>query len=294
MENGRFGPIETNDKPKKTYRVDYNRLITFAMILVIVVLGVFIWMDAKKEPKESANFPLDNTLSSGSPNTNIGNNPDPVLSPEELRPLPEEEGMLPIFRIANTNEKKVAIVVDSFEKTEYLETLIGLCGTFSAKVTLFPTGNELLMDPSVWATAAFAGHEIENHTMDNTRMSTLMDEDKVKLIDDQTAVVRMVIGEGYTPHFLTTSNLEDDDDLFLHSWLAGSNYMGIVRWDENMPKSFDLVRPGAILRYPLTEAGLKSLSQAIPVLAENGYQMVTVNELFAYPDNFGDTADTAG
>lgn len=292
MENGRFGPIETNNKPKKTYRVDYNRLITFAMIVVIVILGAVIFIDAKKEPEQPNSYQM--TIPDNTDLLSIIGSEIAQISPEELRPLPEAEGMLPIFRIANTNEKKVAIVVDDFESADNLETLIGLCGTFCARLTLFPTGAEVVKMPDLWINATFAGHEIENHTMDDTRLSTLADEDKAKSIEDQTKVVRSVIGEGYTPHFLTTGDLEDDTDAFLHSWLAGNGYYGIVRWDEYMPKTFDLVKPGAILSYPLTDAGLKALSQAIPVLKENGYEMVTLNELFMYPGSFGDTSQTAG
>ena len=130
--------------------------------------------------------------------------------------------------------------------------------------------------------------------MDNTRLSTLMDEDKAENLLQQTEILRTYIGEDYMPHFLTTNDLEDDADPFLHSWLAGNGYYGIVRWDERMPSSFDQVNPGAILSYPMTDAGLKALSNAIPVLSENGYQLVTLNELFLYPDNLIESAENAG
>ena len=291
MQNGRFGPIETNDKPKKTYRVDYNRLITVVMIAVIIVLGVVIWVDAKKEPAEKPYFPVAVTESTSSSVTETNVN---AFSPEELRPLPEEEGLLPVFRRANTNEKKVAIVVDTFESADNIETVLGLAGTFGAKITFVPTGVELRLYPNSWINVAFAGHEIENHTFDNTRLSTLADEDKAKNILEQTEILKSYIGEHYVPHFLSTNDLEDDADAFLNSWLQGSGYLGILRWDERMPASFDKVVPGAILSYPLTDAGMKALSNAIPVLAENGYEMVTVNELFMYPDNMAASPETAG
>lgn len=291
MQNGRFGPIETNDKPKKTYRVDYNRLITVVMIAVIIVLGVVIWVDAKKEPEENPYLPVAVTDPTSDPVTENDAN---AFSPEELRPVPEEEGLLPVFRRANTNEKKVAIVVDTFESADNIETVIGLAGTFGAKITFVPTGVELRLYPNSWINVAFAGHEIENHTFDNTRMSTLADEDKAKNILEQTEILKSYIGEHYVPHFLSTNDLEDDADAFLNSWLQGSGYLGILRWDERMPASFDKVMPGAILNYPLTDAGMKALSNAIPVLAENGYEMVTVNELFMYPDNMAAPPETAG
>ena len=291
MQNGRFGPIETNDKPKKTYHVDYNRLITVAMILVIIILGIAIWADAKKKPEEKPYFPMTVTEPTMIPELPTNAN---AFSPEELRPLPEEEGLLPVFRRANTNEKKVAIVVDTFESAQHIETLLGLAGTFGAKITFVPTGTELRQYPNSWVNVAFAGHEIENHTLDNTRLSTLADEDKAENLQEQTEILRSYIGQHYAPHFLSTNDLEDDADAFLHSWLQGSGYFGIIRWDERMPASFDKVVPGAVLNYPLTDAGMKALSNAIPILAENGYQMVTMNELFMYPDNMAASPESAG
>ena len=97
MNNGRFGPIESDQKPKKTYRVDYNRLVTVLMIAVIIVLGIVIYMDAKKEPEEIYTFPMNvNADQSYVPQTEPTVRP---FSPEEIRPLPEEEGFLPVFRI---------------------------------------------------------------------------------------------------------------------------------------------------------------------------------------------------
>lgn len=291
MKNGRFGPIESDQKPKKTYHVDYNRLITVLMVVAILVLAAVILKDARKTPEDIYSFPVVDANASAVPVAEPTRAP---LSPEELRPVPEAEGLLPIFRRANTEEKKVAIVVDTFSDAEYIETLLGLCGTFGAKVTFFPTGIELRLYPEEWISAVFGGHEIENHTLDNTRLSTLADEDKAANILQHTEILRDLIGQSYTPHFLRTNDLEDDADAFLHSWLQGNGYMGIVRHDERIPTSFELVNPGAILSYPLTETGLRALSSAIPVLYENGYQMVTLNELFMYPNNLEANLENAG
>ncbi|MBR3928480.1 MAG: polysaccharide deacetylase family protein [Clostridia bacterium] len=293
MQNGRFGPIETNDKPKKSYRVDYNRLITVIMIAVIIILGIVIWKDAKKEPEEIPGLPQTALTAAGAPDV-LNQTDENVFSPEELRPVAEEEGLLPVFRRANTSEKKVAIVVDTFDNAGHIDTLLGLAGTFGAKITFVPTGVELRQHQGAWVNVAFAGHEIENHTMDNTRLSTLADEDKAENILEQTEILKSIVGSDYSPHFLSTNDLEDDADAFLHSWLAGNGYLGILRWDERVPSSFDKVVPGAILSYPLTDAGMKALSNAIPILSENGYQMVTMNELFDYPDNMRSSPETAG
>ena len=74
------------------------------MIAIIIVLGVIIWKDANKEPEEIPNGMVVVPAASGAPAPSVQTDAN-TFSPEELRPLPEEEGFLPIFRRANTNDK---------------------------------------------------------------------------------------------------------------------------------------------------------------------------------------------
>ena len=292
MSDGRFGSFEPSEKPKKKYRVDYNRLITVIMIAVILVLLLVIFIDSGKEPEN--NTPI---INADVPNNNFyvsTQAPRATVSPEELRPVPESENLLPVFYRANTTSKRVAITIENLSDSDNITTLLGLLATFDAKVTFFPTGTELESTVNVWPKVVLAGHQIENRTYSNKRLSIIMDEDKTDEFRLQTELVRMIIGDEYQPHFLRTDYLEDNTDEFLHSYLIGNGYYGIARFEINNPESIHQVEPGAILNFPLTDSGLSKLRVALPVLVENGYSIVTLNELFAYPDNLEFSAETAG
>lgn len=292
MGNGRFGPIEQKNNEKKRYTIDYNRLITSIMVVVIVVLGIVIYRDYKAKQQAELNAFLSATTAS---DVNFLKTPasEATPSPEELRPLPEEEGLLPVFSRANTNEKRIAITVDGFVDADYVETLMGLCATYDVKVTLFPTGEELLKYESLWPSVVLGGHEIENHTFSDSRLSQMSAEEMKDEIKAQTNVLRSIIGEDYQPHFLRTGDMADDLNKDIHAVLIENGYFGVARFRVHTPAALSDVENGAIISYTLNERGLKALSQAIPVLYENGYQMVTVNDLFVYPGNFPDT-DAAG
>ncbi|MBQ1255950.1 MAG: polysaccharide deacetylase family protein [Clostridia bacterium] len=292
MNNGRFGPIEPNEKQKKKYRVDYNRLITVIMILAIIILLLVIFMDAKKQPEDKS----AGTIIDAQQNHFAIETPAPraTVSPEELRPVSESEDLLPVFYRANTSSMRVAVTIEKLQDADNISTLLGLLATYNAKVTFFPTGEEISRNMSAWPQVIMAGHQIENHTYSNKRLSTLMDEDKTSEVRAQTEILRSLIGSDYQPHFLRTDNLEDDTDELLHAYLKGNGYFGIARWDENNPESIHQVQSGAILNFPLTDSGLSKLSSAIPVLVNSGYELVTLNELFQYPDNIESNENTAG
>ena len=290
MGNGRFGPIKQKENTKKKYKMDYNRLITFVMVIVIAVLGVIIYRDYKAKEAKGIQI-MDVTPPVSAVQYPGAETPEPkhTLSPDELRPLAETEGLLPVFNRANTNEKRIAITVEGLNDSENINTLIGLCATYGVKLTFFPTGEELTRDMRIWPMAILSGHQIENHTYSNKALQSLTQEDMVNEIIVHTSILRSIIGNDYQPHFLRTNDMSDDLHPAIHKVLTENGYFGVVRWRVHTPSGINDVEPGAILAYTLNDKGLKQLSAAIPVLIENGFEMVTLNELFMYPDNFPQT-----
>lgn len=290
MDGGRFGPIREPEKSGKKYKINYNRLITLLMIVVIIVLGIVMVRDWKRKKQQ----PEPNFINAGGfEGYNILQAAVTTDAPKavSLRPEPEKEGMLPVFYQANTEEKRVCVTVDGCGDVTKLNKLLELCETYGAKLTFFPTGEEITENPSFWAAATLGGHEIENHTDANRRLATLDEDDRNAEIFLQTQKLRAVIGEEYKPHFLRTNNLEDDSDEELHRLLAENGYLGVARWAQMTPASFSAIESGQILAYSANEAGVQALSTAMRVLSENGYEMVTMNRLFDYPENLESRED---
>lgn len=286
MDNGRFGPIRPQEKPPKRFRVDYNRLITALMIAVIIVLVVVMARDYKKK-KEQPNFVSGDFVNTG---VNILVPGATTQEPQkEVRPTAEKEGFLPIFYQANIAQKRVAITVDQCGNASDIKKIFEACAQYGARVTFFPTGEELSANPSLWTAAILGGHEIENHTATNARLLTLDEVGKTAEIVGQTERMRSIIGEDYQPHFLRTNNLEDDEDASVHAILTELGYYGMARWALMTPASFSSVEPGQILAYNANDAGVQALKTALRILNENGYEIVTLNELFGYEENMEST-----
>ena len=287
MDSGRFGPIRPEEAPQKRKRkIDYNRLTTAIMVLLIIVLVVAIVID-NRSPKNSEPEIIDQTPAFMGV-AGVAASAAPTVKPvADLRPQPAAEGLLPVFYQANTEELVVAITIDECGSEAQLKSIFASAAEYGAHLTFFPTGTEVAAHEELWAAAYLGGHEIENHTMTGAQLAGLDAEGLIGEIDGQTDLVREVIGAEYAPHFLRTDDLDDDTDPALHALLSERGYMGIARWAQKTPASFSAVAPGQILSYTASDA--KALKDVMRVLSENGYRMVTLNEMFAYPDNLEST-----
>lgn len=284
MDNGRFGPIRTGDEQPKRYKINQSRLVTLLMAAAVVALGIYIVSDVRAK-KSEPQFISQQSVPAGEYGVMLPGATEAPRTAASLRPQAEKEGLLPIFYQANTEEKRVAITVDGLGDIKNVNQILEAAGEYGAKLTFFPTGDEIMAHASLWPSAILGGHEIENHTNANSRLALLGEDAKAEEIALQTAKLRDVIGGEYSAHFLRTNNLEDDTDPVLHSILTENGYYGIARWAQMTPAAFDAIRPGQILCYMANDAGVQALTAAMRTLSENGYQMVTLNALFEYPEN---------
>ena len=289
MDSGRFGPIRPEEAPQKRKRkIDYNRLITAIMVLLIIVLVLAIVFYSRSQRNAEPEIIDQTPAFMGAVGTAASAAPTekPVA---DLRPQPAAESLLPVFYQANTEELVVAITIDECGSESQIKSILASAAEYGANLTFFPTGTEIAANEELWAAAFLGGHEIENHTMTGAQLAGLDAESLIGEIEGQTDLVREIIGAEYAPHFLRTDDLEDDTNAALHALLSERGYMGIARWAQKTPANFSSVAPGQILSYAASDA--KTLKTVMRVLSENGYRMVTLNELFAYPDNLESTAE---
>lgn len=110
MDSGRFGPIRPEEAPQKRKRkIDYNRLTTAIMVLLIIVLVIAILWYAKS-PKDDEGMTIINQPPAFMGTPGVSASAAPTAKPvADLRPQPAAEGFLPVFYQANTEELVVAI-----------------------------------------------------------------------------------------------------------------------------------------------------------------------------------------
>ena len=166
MDSGRFGPIRPEEAPQKRKRkIDYNRLTTAIMVLLIIVLVIAILWYAKS-PKDDEGMTIINQPPAFMGVAGTAASAAPTAKPvADLRPQPAAEGFLPVFYQANTEELVVAITIDECGSETQMKSILASAAEYNAHLTFFPTGTEIAANGELWAAAFLGGHEIENHTM---------------------------------------------------------------------------------------------------------------------------------
>ena len=61
-----------------------------------------------------------------------------------------------------------------------------------------------------------------------------------------------------------------------------------MRWALYQPSRFEQIAPGQVIGFDMGSYDIKLIANVMKVLSENGYRMLTCNELFEYEPNLPD------
>lgn len=209
----------------------------------------------------------------------------------EYAPEPQGSGYLPVFRRADREDKVVAVTVDDCFQTENLQKIIKMAEYVEGKLTIFPIG-ELLKRGDLQEVIKYAyekGFEIENHTWSHDKLYNLTAEELAERIFNQDRALDYVLGINYKTHFLRPRGGDDRNDLRTHTYISQLGYYGIAHWSSAGEETVDRLKaelhPGSVYLFHCTDMDVTKLKEFIPYAVKQGYRLVTMNELFGYPEN---------
>ena len=211
----------------------------------------------------------------------------------QTRPTATAPGFLPIFSKAETDEKICAITVDDCYQADNLRQIVDCALANDAKLTLFPIGENVLKErqSQILKEAWEKGFEIENHTFTHNGLYAVSDEEFTEEVYKQQLAVSYILDVEYQPHFIRPKGGDARRDQRIHAYAAQLGYYGVAHWSASgSARSSDArlgsqLEPGAIFLFHTTDYDLERLLRFIPWVAEQGYRMVTLNEMFGYPEN---------
>ena len=225
--------------------------------------------------------------------------PVPTESPTEApTPEPTEEPApafeyLPIVKQGNTTEKKICITVDDCFQLDNTRELIELAYGQGGKLTLFPIGENILktgMADALKVAVFKLGFEVENHTWSHARIFRLPEEEMALEIWKQRNALNNALGCNYQQHFFRFMGGDGEYDQRTHNYLKQMGFLAIAHWnvsgsDASMETIKNYMRPGSIYLFHTTDEDMVKLREFIPYAVEQGYQLVTLNEMFDLPAN---------
>ena len=224
--------------------------------------------------------------------------PQPTPSPADILAAraayrPEAEyGWLPVFKRSETPDKVICITVDDCFNSIYLKNIVDKAIECGGKITIFPIGRQA-QRPEVAAVikqAWEAGFEIENHTLTHNGLYNADDETLASEVTRQNYIVSQALGVDYTCHFLRPMGGDARDDQHIHAYLSQQGYYGVAYWSisgsgATLGQLKSSLRGGDIYLFHSTKQDRDKLVKFIPYAIEQGYELVTMNELFGYEKN---------
>ncbi len=209
------------------------------------------------------------------------------------RPTAMPGGYLPIFSKAQTSEKIIAITVDDCNQTENLRQIVQCAIDNGGKLTILPIGENLMQSENLRQVIRYAyenGMEFENHTYSHPAFYRMSAEDMAAEIFNANRVLSMTLGVNYQMHFMRTRGGDNRRDLRTHQYIAKLGYYGMAHWtmsgsSSSIPALHDTLAPGNIYLFHTTDNDLYKLLDFIPYATGQGYRLVTLNEMFGYPEN---------
>ena len=106
----------------------------------------------------------------------------------------------------------------------------------------------------------------------------------------QNLALSAILGVEYQAHFIRPKGGDARSDPRIHAYARQLGYYGVAHWSVSGGGSGAAtlaasLEPGAIYLFHTTDKDLEKLLGFIPYAVEQGYQLVTLNEMFGYPEN---------
>ena len=199
---------------------------------------------------------------------------------------------LPVYKVGNTTDKKIAITVDDCYQVNNLKTICQLAYDNGGKLTIFPIGENFAktdMD-KIMMTCVQAGFELENHTWSHARIFRLSEEQMASEIWSQSNGLNQLLGVNYHQHFFRFMGGDGEYDQRSHNYLKQLGYKGIAHWtysgsDTDIEKLKTTLEPGAIYLFHTTDIDLRKLQSFIPYAVSQGYKLATLNDVLGFEEN---------
>lgn len=192
-----------------------------------------------------------------------------------------------LVRHGDREQKRVAITVDDMYNLNALRDILALCETYDVKMTFFPVGMILKeTNRDLWLSVIESGHEIGNHTQNHRKLTNLKPQQILEETRNMQNKLNRVLDAVYPiallrPPYGSVGEASSKTALTLER----VGYDKVILWDvsqTNFDKAYKQTKNGSILLYHTKKADVDCLTQLIPRLLSDGYELVTVSELFGW------------
>lgn len=189
---------------------------------------------------------------------------------------------------AENESKLIALTFDDGPNTTTTNEILDILEEYNAKASFFLIGTNINEDSAVSVKRAYdMGMEIDNHSKTHSNMSKMTTEEikaEIEFVDEKVFDITGEHTKFFRPPFIDTSEIMYDSiDLPFICGIDCQDYMPNVLAEERAQYILNGAKDGVIVLLhdaAGNEETVKALKIAMPELVKQGYEFVTLTELF--------------
>ncbi|MEA5015186.1 MAG: polysaccharide deacetylase family protein [Candidatus Limiplasma sp.] len=189
------------------------------------------------------------------------------------------------YRFGDPEVRKIAITVDDCRNMAVLESMLDLFKEEGISATFFVIGNALKeKDSALWQRVVAEGHEIGNHTYSHADLSHRNRRAILWQLRETEETLDRVLGFSYQMRVMRPPYGRVAIRGTLGPILE-AGYERVILWSVSQTDpdtAFAQIKNGSVCLYHTNPKDLRCLQKLIPRLKAEGYEMVTVSELFGF------------
>lgn len=183
------------------------------------------------------------------------------------------------------NAKLVAFTFDD-GPSKYTLDIVNILEEYNANATFFEVGYNIKAHPEVTKEVSERGFEIANHTTDHSKLTKLTESKYLSKINDNNAIFKELTGKDMLylrpPYGSYNDKIKAKAGVPIVTWSLDTRDWESRNKDKIIEMVMNNIKEGdIILFHDLYESTKDAVKELMPLLKEEGYQAVSVTELFA-------------
>lgn len=206
-------------------------------------------------------------------------------APAETTPSPTAAAPTETEKVYPTPDKLIALTFDD-GPNKHMDTIIDVLGQYGAKGSFFIIGNKVSNNASTISHAFNEGHEIGNHSYSHEDMTQKNEDDILQEISWTQSAVSNITGTAplwYRAPFLRANQLTFDliDMPYAGCGLSAGDGSNDNLAEDRVYRITSGAYDGAIALLHCNDITAQVLPEILENLKMQGYEFVTISELFA-------------
>lgn len=187
----------------------------------------------------------------------------------------------------HTIQKEAKLVAFTFDDgpSKYTLDIANILEEYNASATFFEVGYNIKAHPEITKELSERGFEIANHTTDHSKLTKLTEAKYLSKINDNNALFKELTGKDMPylrpPYGSYNDKIKASAGVPIVTWSLDTRDWESRNKDKVIEMVINNIKEGdIILFHDLYESTRDAVKELMPLLKEQGYQAVSVGELF--------------